>query len=133
LNLVFLLHDLRSGLVAQGAWASRNLLCPVAHGMPVGQLVADLQFLGQAAEPDRACAYAARYLGADPRCVNRFVQLWDSHAFSSDWLVRHLEDLWEERRADADAVQELIDRAPLGDDAESQHGLATAVVSALSA
>jgi hypothetical protein len=112
LNLLVLLHDLRSGRTAHGAWSAGTRLCPVAQGMPVGQVVGDLQFLGQAAEPERACAYAARHLGADPACVYRFVELWDANAFVPWWLLRQLEDLWEERRVDADAVQELLQQTP---------------------
>jgi hypothetical protein len=133
LNLLVLLHDLRGGAAAHGAWADGKLLCPIAHGMPVGQLVSDLQFLGQAEEPERACDYAARHLGADPTYVLRFVQLWDSHAFSADWLLRQLEELWEERRADADAVQELIKELPSVDDGEGLGAPAALIASMPSA
>jgi hypothetical protein len=115
LNLLVLLHDLRGGRAAHGAWSSGTLLCPIAHGMPLGQVVGDLQFLGQAAEPERACDYAARHLGAEPAAVFRFVQLWDANEFSPGWLVRQLEDLWRERQDDADAVQELLSESPLTD------------------
>ena len=64
--------------------------------------------LSQSADLGRACDYAARHLGADPARVYQFVELWDTHQFSSDWLVRQLEDLWDERLADAEAVQELL-------------------------
>jgi hypothetical protein len=67
--LLALLADLRSGHTTRGAWSSGNLLCPVAQGMPVGRLVSELRFLGQAAELSRACDYAARQLGADRLCV----------------------------------------------------------------
>src|SRR5687768_10854731 len=93
LNLLVLLDDLRTGRTAQGTWAEGALLCPVAHGMPFGQLVYDLQYLSHAAELDRACDYAARQLGAEPAAVARFVELWDSHAFTPRWLIRQLEAL----------------------------------------
>jgi hypothetical protein len=112
LNLLVLLHDLRSGHTARRAWSTGTLLCPVAHGMPVGRLVDELCFLGQTGEPERAYDYAARQLGADPSCLARFVRLWDAHAFSPDWLLRQLEELWDERQADAEAVQELLQGAP---------------------
>jgi hypothetical protein len=108
LNLIFLLDDLRIGRTAKGAWTSGKLLCPVAHGLRAGQLVDELHGLSQSADLGRACDYAARHLGADPARVYQFVELWDTHQFSSDWLVRQLEDLWEERLADAEAVQELL-------------------------
>ncbi len=120
LNLLVLLRDLRSGLVAHGTWSRGPNLCPVAHGMAMGQIVADLQFLGQAVEINRACDYAARQLGADPAHVTRFVELWDSHVFSADWLVRQLEDLWEERQMDADVVQEVLEAKPLADEPGEQ-------------
>jgi hypothetical protein len=108
LNLLVLLDDLRRQRVTHDAWSSGKILCPVAHGMPFGQLVSDLRYLGQTAKLERACDYAARQLGADPINVHRFVDLWDSHTFSTDWLQRQLELVWKERQADADVVQELI-------------------------
>jgi hypothetical protein len=123
LNLLVLLHDLRSGQTAQGAWSTGTLLCPVAHGMPVGRLVDDLCYLGQTVETERACDYAARHLGAAAACVYRFVRLWDAHAFAPDWLLRQLEELWDERRADADAVQELLEEATLTDEANESSPL----------
>jgi hypothetical protein len=118
LNLLVLIQDLWSGRAAQGTWSSGTRLCPVAHGMPVGLVVRDLQYLGQAAEPERACAYAARHLGADPASVYRFVELWDANAFAPDWLLRQLEDLWQERRADAEAVQHVLQGTPVDDPTE---------------
>ena len=108
LNLLVLLDDLRRERVTHDAWAAGKLLCPIAHGMPFGQLVSDLRYLGQTAKLERACDYAARQLGADPANVHRFVELWDSHTFSTDWLLEQLERMWQERQADADAVQEVI-------------------------
>lgn len=109
LNLLILIQDLRAGRAMQGAWAFGGELCPVAHGMPMGQLVSTLRYMGQVFEPARASRYAARYLGANPIDVQRFVDWWDAHIFSADWLLGELETLWNERQADADAVQELID------------------------
>jgi hypothetical protein len=108
LNLLVLLDDLRRERVTHDAWATGKLLCPVAHGMPFGQFVSDLRYLGQTAKLERACDYAARQLGADPANVHRFVELWDSHTFSTNWLQGQLELVWKERQADADAVQEVI-------------------------
>ena len=108
LNLLVLIDDLRRERVTHDAWAAGKLLCPVAHGMPVGQLVSDLRYLGQTAKLERACNYAARHLGADPANVHRFVELWDSHTFSTTWLLWQLKLIWKERQADADAVQHVI-------------------------
>lgn len=108
LNLLVLLEDLRRDRTAQGAWSTGDDLCPVAHSMPVGQVVSDLCYLGQTAKLDRACDYAAGYLGADPDSVYQFVELWDSPFLSPCWLQEQLEAIWTERVADADAVQEVL-------------------------
>lgn len=108
LNLLVLLDDLRRERVTHHAWSAGKDLCPVAHGMPFGQLVSDLRYLGQTAKLERACDYAARQLGADPANVHRFVELWDSHTFSTTWFLWQLKLMWKERQADADAVQEVI-------------------------
>jgi hypothetical protein len=81
--------------------------------MPFGQLVSDLRYLGQTANLGRACDYAARHLGADPESIHRFVELWDSHTFSTTWLLWQLKLTWRERQVDADAVQEVIAGADL--------------------
>jgi hypothetical protein len=109
LNLLVLIDDLRRDRITRRAWASGRDLCPVAHGMPLGQLVSDLRYFGQIpAKLERACDYAARQLGADPAEVYQFVELWDSNTFSSTWLLWQLKLIWRERRADADAVQKVI-------------------------
>jgi len=115
LNLLVLIDDLRHERVAhdawvteKNAWVGEKNLCPVAHGMPLGQVVSDLRFLGQREKLARACDYAARQLGADPANVHHFVELWDSHTFSTTWLLWQLKHMWRERQIDADAVQEVI-------------------------
>jgi hypothetical protein len=117
LNLLALLADLRAGDTVLGNWASGHLLCPVAHGMPVGQVVADLCYLSQARGLKGACDYAARHLGGDPVSIERFVERWDDRVTGPTWLLGQLELLWAERRTDADAIQEVL--APLGDQEES--------------
>jgi hypothetical protein len=109
LNLLALLHDLRSGHTTRGRWFSGTDLCPVAHGMPVGRLVSELHFLGQTAALERGCDYAARHLGADAGSVRRFVELWDTRTFSRSWLLRQIKDLWQERLADAETMQEILE------------------------
>jgi hypothetical protein len=108
LNLLALLHDLRQGRTARRAWASDRQLCPVAHGLPAGEQVQRLSVLGQIAELGQGCDLAARLLGADPAAVQRFVSSWDAEAFSRRWLWEQLNELWQERLADAEAVQELL-------------------------
>jgi hypothetical protein len=108
LNLLALLHDLRDDRTARQAWSSGTLLCPVAHGLPDGEQVRRLSVLGQIAELGQGCDYVARQIGADPVAVLRFVRSWDAEAFSRLWLFEQLHELWQERRDDAIAVQELL-------------------------
>lgn len=108
LNLLALLHDLQQDRTALQAWARDRMLCPVAHGLPDGQEVQRLSVLGQIAEFSKGCDLAARLLGADPAAVYRFVRSWDSGALSRYWLGQQLNELWQERLADAEAVQELL-------------------------
>jgi hypothetical protein len=108
LNLLALLQDLRDGRTAQQAWQSGSLLCPVAHGLPAGPQVRKLRALGQEADLREGCLYAARLLGAEPDAVLRFVRFWDEEAVSRSWLLGQLEEVWEERLADAQALQGLL-------------------------
>jgi len=108
LNLLALLHDLQQDRTARRSWASDRLLCPVAHGLAAGQQVQRLSVLGQIAEPGQGCDLAARLLGADPAAVFHFVRSWDAEEFSRHWLWHQLNELWQERLADAEAVQELL-------------------------
>lgn len=108
LNLLALLHDLREGRTAQQAWFSGSLLCPVAHGLPAGSHVRELSVLGQAAELSEGCHFAARLLGAQPEAVLRFVRFWDEGAVSRVWLLRQLEEVWQERLADAQVLQRFL-------------------------
>jgi hypothetical protein len=111
LNLLALLHDLRQGRTARQAWYSRGLLCPVAHGLPQGTHVWELCTRSQIADLDNSCDFAARRLGADAHAVLRFVRSWDEEALSAPSLLHQLEELWEERLADAEAVQALLEGA----------------------
>jgi hypothetical protein len=114
LNLLALLHDLQQGRTARRTWASDRLLCPVAHGLPAGQQVQRLSVLGQIAELGQGCDLAARLLGSDPAAVRRFVRSWDAGAFSYHWLWQQLNELWQERLADAEAVQGLLQQSAVG-------------------
>jgi hypothetical protein len=116
LNLLALLHDLRDGRTARQAWLSGSLLCPVAHGLPAGPRVRELSALGQAADLSEGCRFAARLLGAEPGAVLRFVRFWDEGAVSRVWLLRQLEEVWEERLADAQALQGLLQGGPSAPD-----------------
>jgi hypothetical protein len=108
LNLLVLLQDLRDGRTARRAWSEGMLLCPVAHGLPDGRRVRELNILRQVSDLGHGCDRAARHLGAAPAAVLRFVRSWDDEALGRDWLLRQLEELWAERLADAEAVQELL-------------------------
>lgn len=108
LNLLALLGDLREARTAQQAWLSGSLLCPVAHGLPNGTQVRHLSAQGQVTELDEGCHFAARLLGAEPEDVLRFVRLWDEGTVSQVWLLRQLELVWEERLADAQALQGFL-------------------------
>jgi hypothetical protein len=111
LNLAFLIEDLRRNLTAVGNWESAQKLCPVAHAMPDGAAVAQLRYLSQEVNLERACAHAARLLGAHPAEVLRFVERWDSAPYAP-WLLEKLETIWAERLEDALLMQELLPFAP---------------------
>jgi hypothetical protein len=108
LNLLALIHDLRMGRTARQAWAHGSVLCPVAHGLPTGSRVRDLQVFGYAGDLGQDCDFAARHVGADPAAVLRFVSAWDDGDITSYALLRQLDEVWEERLADAQAVQDVI-------------------------
>jgi hypothetical protein len=112
LNLLALLHDLRDGRTAQQAWLSGSLLCPVAHGLAAGSQVQKLSVLSLEADLRVGCHFAALRLGTQPDAVLRFVRLWDEEAIRPDWLLRQLEEVWEERLADAQALQGFLQEGP---------------------
>jgi hypothetical protein len=114
LNLLALLHDLEQDCTARRTWARDRLLCPVAHGLPGGEQVQRLSVLGQIAGMGQGCDLAARLIGTDPAAVFHFVCSWDAEAFSRSWLWQQLNELWQERRADAEAVQELLQQSVVG-------------------
>jgi hypothetical protein len=111
LNLRFLMEDLRSGRAARRGWSSGNLLCPIAHGLPHGRDVRQLNALGQSLDLVYGCGYAASRLGASTDAVLRFVRYWDEEVLVAEKLLRQLEELWYERLADAEAVQQVICRS----------------------
>jgi hypothetical protein len=108
LNLLALIQDLRRGQTARGHWASGNWLCPVAHGLPSGRHVREVVGMGQILGLDLSSIYAAEHIGADALAVIRFIEAWDEEPNYGVRLLRQLEELWDERLADADAVQEVI-------------------------
>jgi hypothetical protein len=107
LNLLALLHDLRSGATTRRGWSFGGLLCPVAHGMPAGRQVRVLSAMGQTAGLERSCDYAAHEIGASPAEVLQFVSAWDDN-LDDDWLLQQLEAIWQERLEDAEAMQALL-------------------------
>ncbi len=111
LNLLILLEDLRSEGAARGGWSRGKQLCPIAHGLPTGLLIRELDRLGQTLDLPRGCDQAARHLGADSAAILRFVRLWDDGSVSSNWLLQQLEELWLERLENAQAVQQMIAEA----------------------
>jgi hypothetical protein len=109
LNLLILMEDLRRSQTARDGWSTGRLLCPIAHGLPSGDQVRELNMLGQTADLSYGCDYAARHLGANPATVMRFVCSWDDETLSQNWLLLQLEELWYERLDNAEAVQEMLE------------------------
>ena len=112
LNLLALLEDLRTGRTVRRAWRAGSRLCPVAHGLPRGEVVHDLDELGQVTDLGFGCDFAARRLGAEQAAVVDFVRAWDEDDLTDGSLVRQLAELWAERLADAEVVQELLTDRP---------------------
>jgi hypothetical protein len=108
LNLLVLLADLGSDHTARRAWSQGTLLCPIARGLPAGEQVQRLNILGQLTNLGHGCDYAARCLGADAAAVLRFVRAWDEQSVSRDWLLQQLDELWQERLADAEVMQAVL-------------------------
>ena len=109
LNLLVLVEDLRCGQTARRAWYARGQLCPVAHGLPAEQQVREASAADL--EPgylNCACIFAARILGAKPEEVVHFVECWDLDRISDNELREQLEQLWQERLADAELMQEFL-------------------------
>jgi hypothetical protein len=109
LNLLALIHDLRNHQTARENWTTNDaLLCPVAHGLANGQQVKEVNLLGEFANLQRACTMSANWLGADPGDVLRFVRSWDDYTITTEVLLDHLQQIWDERLADAEAFQEVL-------------------------
>jgi hypothetical protein len=108
LNLLSLIEDMRQGQTARHGWSTGRLMCPIAHGLPTGEQVRELNMLGQALDLSHGCEYAARHLGANPSAVMRFVRSWDDQTLTRDWLLHQLEELWFDRLENAQAVQEML-------------------------
>ncbi|MFO0968251.1 MAG: hypothetical protein U0793_22065 [Gemmataceae bacterium] len=107
LNLLILIQDLRRRLTTSGDWEMDRFLCPIAHGMPDGATVGRLKYLSQSVNLERACSHAATVLGTHGTAVRRFVDLWDAYPYP-EWLLEVLEHIWNERRQDAEAVQQIL-------------------------
>jgi hypothetical protein len=109
LNLLALIHDLRNQQTARANWTTNDkILCPVAHGLANGQQVKEVNLLGEFANLQRACTMSANWLGADPGDVLRFVRSWDDYTITTEVLLDHLEQIWHERLADAEAAQAVM-------------------------
>jgi hypothetical protein len=70
--------------------------------------VRELKAIGQIADLPHGCRLAASYLGADFSDVLSFVRSWDEETLDSGSLLRQLEDIWQERVNDAQAMQALL-------------------------
>ncbi len=112
LNLLALINDLRANRVAREDWVAGSLLCPIAHGLASREQVRELNLVGEFANLQSACMEAARYIGASPFDIACFVKCWDACVLTTEALLCHLEDIWAERLADAEAVQAVL-AAPL--------------------
>ena len=108
LNLLFLIQDLSKGQVTWGNWLSDQMLCPLAHGLSGGAAVESLQHSSQVFNLDFACHQAAEDLQADYSPVKTFIDMWDEGSLHQDWLLQRLLEIWHERLADAEAVQQVI-------------------------
>jgi hypothetical protein len=126
LNLLVLREDLRRGDVAHGDWASIGTLCPLAHGLSAGRLVGELRRLSQAINLEEACCAAAKCLGVLPIEVYHFVREWDdSGRLGVARLAQRLDELWAERLADADCVQDILTGRELMDEDGCMCGLSS--------
>lgn len=103
LNLVFLMEDLRLGLVAHKNWVDceTRLMCPLQHGFDVYSTDCMSVF-----------KYLGNYFHLAAEDVISFVNIWDARShcisLSSETLLSYLEEIWKERMEDAEAVQEVI-------------------------
>lgn len=111
LNLLMLRESLRHGTVTVGDWSWSDRLCPIAHGLHDGAGVEHVKTVGRVWNLRRSCACAAEELGADAEDVWSFVAWWDACG-REDWLLDHLDCLWQERLEDADAVQAVLGPRP---------------------
>jgi hypothetical protein len=108
LNLLTLIADLRASQVARQGWSRGSLLCPIAHGLPSGSEVSKLSWMGQSFDVGYGCTFVAHSLGVHPAAVLRFVCSWDDQSLSREWLLKQLEELWNERLENAQSVQEVL-------------------------
>ena len=109
LNLVTLITDLERYRVARGGWIlSRPYgrdMCPVAHGWD--KFIRE-GFIGG----NCVCRHneSAKAIGISIGKIGDFTDSWDTLAITSQQLLTVLRDIWRERLADADAVQEVINQ-----------------------
>lgn len=108
LNLLALVEDLRQERTTKSRWASGSRLCPIAHGLPGGRQVLEVSLREQSDGLRRSSDYAAALIGAPPKLILNFIELWDDDAVSAEALLGQLEAVWEERLQDAEAVQAVL-------------------------
>jgi hypothetical protein len=104
LNLIVLMDDLRAKRVARLAWITyaSGQLCPIAHGMP------SFTALRKVIESD-GYNQAGEFLGCDEKWPREFVEKWDIVVYRDEELLAELQEIYQERLADADAVQQVIE------------------------
>lgn len=117
LNLLFLREDLIRGIVARGKWVDyvQKITCPLQHGQP-GLCSAE----GCDGPKLKNLGFSDWY---SIECVGfRFVCWWDEQtwmpgsyekAYATRLVLEAVNELLDERRADSDAVQEMISNKEL--------------------
>lgn len=108
LNLLFLIEDVRSGRAARGMWKSGQDLCPVAHGWRDDWACRVLQTPMMAVQFD--ADLGAMFAGLQADEVFTFTSWWDveQHSTKRKILLDILEEIYQERLIDANAVQQVI-------------------------
>lgn len=103
LNLLTLIHDLRTGNVLKGQWGNEwtrlgelYMSCPLSHGLPVWRV--------KVPSLDRIFYY----LSISVKDGLDFIEWWDNPSRGDELILsRVLDDILRERQEDADAYQDL--------------------------
>jgi hypothetical protein len=118
LNLIVLLEDLRKGQVARNSWTTKISykpisieICPIAHGWSkyISPEVNGKYFF---TFPSDRNIKSAEMIGVDVKNIKSFLHWWDSaksYMEVTQELLQLLQSILDERLADADVVQEVIE------------------------